>query len=185
MSEKNSLSDNMIALIFFLIPSIMLILGFFVYPISFPPSEISLILAKIPMFIGLILLAFGFICKQKNLGHIIRMSGWVVFAFFWSTMPYFLYASEGNDIFNAVVCFIGVYVLVYLAYHEWLSLKLNEEISCLKWIAGASGFAGIIYWGIEFTFLGPALLRIVAEHSAATLNLIMGNTHMILSLIHI
>jgi len=169
--------DDKVAFIFILIPTIMLIIGYFIFP--YPPTQFAIDLIKIPMFLGLILLGVGFLWRVKNTGKKIKIAGWLVFAFFWSAMPSFLYFSEGEDIFNAVVCILGIYVLVYLAYHEWLSLKRNEEISCLNWIAGASSAAGLIYFGLEHSFLGTELLRIVAEQSAGTLNLIMGDTVMI------
>jgi len=181
MNVKNSVSDNMVALIFFIIPTLMIIGGYFVYKIPYPLSPSNLLLAQILMFISLFLLIIGFLWREKNNGHRLRIAGWLAFAFFWSAMPYYLYASEGEDIFNAVVCILGVYVLVYLAYHEWLSLKRNENVSCLKWIAGASSLAGIVYWGMEFTFIGSWFLRVVAEQSAGTLNSIMGDTFLFIS----
>jgi len=177
MKEKSIPSDNKVALAFFLIPTIMLIIGYFIFP--YPPTQFAIDLIKIPMFLGLILLIIGFHWRNKSTSIKIKIAGWLTFAFFWSAMPSFLYFSEGEDIFNAVICIIGVYVLVYIAYHEWLSLKRNEDVSCLNWIAGASGYAGLIYFGLEHTFLGEGLLRLVAEQSAGTLNLIMGNTTMI------
>ena len=169
--------DNKVAFIFILIPAIMLIVGYFIFP--YPPTQTAIDLIKIPMFLGLFLLFIGFLWRDKNNGRKIKIAGWLTFAFFWSTMPSFLYFSEGKDTVNAAVCIIGVYVLVYLAYHEWLSLNRNEEVSCLSWIAGASSVAGLVYFGLEHSFLGDGLLRIVAEQSAGALNLIMGNTTMI------
>jgi len=180
MNSKKSLSEGKEAIVFLLIPTIMLIAGYFVYKIPYPPSETDLILARTPMFLGLILLVAGFIFNKKDIGKKIKIAGWLVFAFFWSAMPYFLYDSEREDIFNAVVCIIGVYVLVYLSYHEWLSLKRGEDVNCLNWIAGASGLAGLIYFGLEHSILGDWLLKTVAEHSASTLNLIMGDTYLVI-----
>lgn len=176
---KKDNDDKKVAFAFILIPTIMVIIGYFVLAVPYPPSKTDILLAQIVLFSGLILLAIGFILNRREIGKKIKIAGWITFAFFWSLMPSFLYFSEGEDIFNAAVCIIGVYVLVYLAYHEWLSLKRSEEISCLNWIAGASSAAGLIYFGLEHSFLGKELLRIVAEQSAGTLNLIMGNTTMI------
>jgi archaeosortase A (PGF-CTERM-specific) len=89
-------------------------------------------------------------------------------------MPVFLYFSEGGDIFNAAVCIIGVYVLLYVAYHEWLSLVRNEPVSCLNWIAGGTFLAGIIYFTIENGII-PGLkdwfIETVAAHSVDVLHL--------------
>jgi archaeosortase A (PGF-CTERM-specific) len=89
-------------------------------------------------------------------------------------MPSFLYFSEGGDVFNAAVCIIGIYVLIYLAYHEWLSLKRNNYVSCLNWIAGGTFFAGIIYFTIEngiIPGLKDWLIELVAAQSTDLLHL--------------
>jgi archaeosortase A (PGF-CTERM-specific) len=95
-------------------------------------------------------------------------------AFFWATMPSFLYLSEDGDVFNAAVCIIGIYVLIYLAYHEWLSLKRNNYVSCLNWIAGGTFLAGIIYFTIEngiIPGLKDWLIELVATQSTDLLHL--------------
>jgi len=170
---REKTEDNKVAFIFILIPTIMLIIGYFIFP--YPPTQIAIDLIKIPMFLGLFSLFVGFLWRDKNNGRKIKIAGWLTFAFFWSIMPSFLYFSEGEDIFNAAVCVIGVYVLVYLAYHEWLSLSRNEEVSCLNWIAGASSIAGIIYFGFEMTPLAFWLREVVSAQSAALLNIFTGN----------
>ena len=107
---------------------------------------------------------------------IIKILGWFIFAAYWATQPSIMYLSEDGDIFNAVVCIFGVYVLFYIAYHEWISIERKENISCLNWIAGASSFAGIIYFGIERTVLGSWLTERVAEQSEWVLNILIGNS---------
>jgi len=151
----------------------MLIIGHFIYP--YPPADIALILIQIPIFLGLVLLGIGFLTKKEGTSNKIKIMGWMIFAFFWSTQPTLLYLGEDGDVFNAVVCVIGVYVLSYFAYHEWLSLKRKENIECLNWIAGASCIAGIIYYGIERTALAPWMIEVTAKQSAWVLNLIIGN----------
>jgi archaeosortase A (PGF-CTERM-specific) len=72
-----------------------------------------------------------------------------------------------------------VYVLCYIAYHEWLSYVRKENISCLNWIAGASCVAGLIYFGVEQSFLAEWLTEVVAGHSAAALDAIIGNATLV------
>jgi len=146
MSESDTPSIVPV-LAFFLVPTLMLIVGFVLFP--YPPSELPTRLSYIPLFLGLILLGVGFLWRQKNTGSSLKIAGWVLFALFWSTMPSFLYLSEEGDVFNAAVCVIGVYVLVYVAYHEWLSRKRNDYPLALNWIAGATFLAGIIYFTFE------------------------------------
>jgi archaeosortase A (PGF-CTERM-specific) len=175
MSKRSIKKENMIiAFLFLLIPTLMLFAGYYIYP--YPLDEISEELIQIPIFLGLILLGIGFFIKKQGITNLIKISGWMVFAFFWSTQPAILYFSEGGDVFNAAVCVIGVYVLFYLAYHEWLSFIRKETLGCLNWIAGASFVAGIIYYGIERTALAPWMIGETAKQSAWVLNTIIGNT---------
>ena len=166
-------NDNIVLFIFLLVPTVMLIVGYFIYPCSSPPAEQPLVF--IPLFLGLALLGSGFLLKDKKMGSKLKISGWLMFSFFWALLPCFLYASEGGDVFNAVVCIIGVYTLIYMAYQEWLSIKTDEYTSCLNWIAGGSFLAGIIYFTIDsglFPDLRNGLIRLVASHSNALLNIL-------------
>ena len=81
-------------------------------------------------------------------------------------MPAYLYLSENGDVFNAAATILGVYTLFYLAYNEWLSLKKQEEITCLKWAAGATFIAGMIYFLIENPFF-PDLKNIMIQQVAS------------------
>jgi len=172
---KNASESQEIAFLFLLIPTIMLIIGYFIYPYDPDPDRSSLKLLQIPIFLSLILLGIGFLIKKDGIGNKIKILGWMVFAFYWSTQPATLYISEGGDVFNATVCIIGVYVLSYLAYHEWLSLKRNENIGCLNWIAGASCIAGLVYYVIERTALHDWMIEVTANQSAWVLNAITGD----------
>lgn len=172
MNINQKESDKKIVFCYLFIPTLMLIVGYFIYP--YPPSELATSLIQIPIFLGLILLGIGFFIKDKINSKKIKITGWIIFAFFWATSPNYLYLSEGGDIVNAVISILGVYLLVYIAYHEWLSLKRGEEIRCLNWFAGATFIAGIIY----FTFDSPVLpvfkdymIELVATHTSGLLNL--------------
>jgi archaeosortase A len=168
-SEKN---NGRIVLLFFLIPTIMLLVGYVFFP--YPPPPWKTQLSLVPLFLGLIFLGIGFFYKEKNTARKIKIVGWGLFAFFWSTMPSFLYLSEAGDVFNAAVCVIGVYVLVYMAYHEWLSIQQNTDVPCLNWIAGGTFFAGIIYFTIENGIvpgLRDWLIETVAAQSTDLLHL--------------
>ena len=174
MNQKEN--ENMItAFLFILIPTIMILFSYFFIP--YPFREHTEYYLFIPMFLGLIFLGIGFLIKKIPDGSIFKIFGWIIFAFYWSTQPTKLYLSEGNDLFNSAVCVIGIYVLCYFAYHEWLSIKRKENMKSLNWIAGASALAGIIYFGIEQTFLADWLTNVVAYQSAAVLNAIIGNAH--------
>ena len=159
--EKN---QGLVVLSFFLIPTVMLIVGYVLFP--YPPLSLARQLSFFPLFLGLIFLGIGFFYKRKNIASMLKIIGWGSFSFFWATMPSFLYYSEGGDVFNAAVCVIGVYVLIYVGYHEWLSLKRDSYISCLNWIAGGTFLAGIIYFTIENSII-PGLKEWLIENVAA------------------
>jgi len=142
----------------------MLIFGYFLFP--YPPSLFARQLSFVPLFLGLVFLGVGFFYRKKNIAGWVKILGWGLFSFFWATMPSFLYFSEGGDVFNAAVCIIGVYVLLYMAYHEWLSIIRNEQVSCLNWIAGGTFLAGIIYFTIENGII-PGLKEWLIENVAA------------------
>lgn len=171
MREKNN-EPLIIGILFIVIPAIFLIAGNYIFTSDQyhnPPLWLN-----VSMFFGLILLFIGFFFKDR-IGNILRILGWIVFSFYWATQPMKMYLTEGGDIVNAVICATGVFVLCYVAYHEWLSMVRKKDISCLKWLAGASAFAGIIYFGIERSFAAEWLIHRVAEQSTWILNTIAGN----------
>jgi len=169
---KTASREREISLFFLLVPTIFVVVGllFFPYPL---PEEIKLLL-PIPLFSCLVLLSVGFFLKKEGITNKLKIVGWILFAFYWSTQPNSLYFGEDGDIFNAVLCIIGIYALFYLAYHEWLSLK-KGQIRCLNWAAGAAAIAGLIYFVIELTPLAPWLIETVAVHSGWLLNIFTGN----------
>ncbi len=164
MDVSSEKTDRWVVLSFFLIPTVMLIFGYFLFP--YPPSLFARQLSFVPLFLGLVFLGVGFFYRKKNIAGWVKILGWGLFSFFWATMPSFLYFSEGGDVFNAAVCIIGVYVLLYMAYHEWLSIIRNEHVSCLNWIAGGTFLAGIIYFTIENGII-PGLKEWLIENVAA------------------
>ena len=170
--SKNKSEDARIAFLFVLIPTLMLIINYFLFP--YPETDVTVFFLLFPMFIAPILLGIGFFIKKQGISNNLKILGWMVFAFYWSTQPAKLYISEGGDVFNSGVCIIGVFVLSYIAYHEWLSIKRKEEISCLNWIAGAAFLAGIIYFGIERTPIELWLREVVAQHSGWFLEVVTG-----------
>jgi archaeosortase A (PGF-CTERM-specific) len=169
--EKNNY-DLTIVTLFFLLPTLMLLGGYFFYPCHSSPANHPII--YLPLFLGLMILCAGFLLHNKNNGSKFKIFGWILFSSFWAMLPCFLYVSEGGDIFNAVVCILGVYVLMYLAYHEWLSIQKHQHPSCLNWIAGGTFLAGIIYFIIDsglFPSIKNGLIELVAAQSAGLLSI--------------
>ena len=169
--ERTSNSEGNIAWLFLIAPTILIILGtlYFQYPIS----DETRTLLSIPLFISLILLAIGFFLKGK-FANTLKITGWMIFGFFWSTKINELYFGVDGDIVNAFLCVVGICVLFYMAYHEWLSITRKEQIGCLNWFAGVASLAGLIYFIVELTPLTPWLIDTVATHSGWLLNLFIG-----------
>ena len=170
--EKNSISDKIAASFFLIIPALLVIIGIKLF--TYPLSEETKSLLAIPLFSSLAILLIAFIFKKSRYSNVVNIVGWCLFAFFWSTQPNTLYFGEDGDIVNASLAIIGVFVLFYLAYHEWLSHKKNEKINCLNWIAGVAAIAGIIYYGIELTPFAMWLREVVADQSGGLLNIFTG-----------
>jgi archaeosortase A (PGF-CTERM-specific) len=172
MVDRSQKGDQLAVLGFFLIPTVMLLVGFFFNP--YPSSVEMERLLWIPLFLGLILLGVGFLSKKYGLiSKKLRLSGWLVFSFYWATQPAQLYLPS-SDVFNGVVTVLGVYVLVYLGYHEWVNIQKKQELSCLHWIAGSTFIAGIIYFTVDTGIipeLKSGLIEVVAAQSTLLLRL--------------
>lgn len=172
MVSTSDKSDRSVVFFFFLIPTIMLIVGYFTAP--YPQTEFVKQLLTIPLFLGLFLLGTGYLLRNREQASRVKIAGWIAFSSFWAAAPSSLYFSEGGDIFNAMVCIIGIYILIYIAYHEWLSIQRKNHPSCLNWIAGGTFFAGIIYFTIDssvFPELKTGLIRLVVAQSTGVLHL--------------
>jgi len=172
MKETSKKNDLTITALFLALPTLMLIVGYFLYP--YPPNEQMQQLVLMPLYIGLFALLGGFLSKNTaKTASLLNIVGWSFFSFFWSMQPAFLYLSEGGDVFNAAVCIIGVYILMYLAYQEWHSMSTNSErSSSLNWMAGGAAIAGLIYFTIESAIPGlrDMLIGSVATQTTIVLN---------------
>jgi len=165
--------NDRFSVIFFILPTLFIIIGllFFPFPLS---DEIELPLLLL-LFGSLLILGIGFLIKKEQIAGKLKIIGWFLFAFYWSTRINSLYFAEGEDIVTAFLCIAGIYVLFYIAYHEWLSLKKGEKLDCLNWAAGAAAIAGLIYFGVEKTPLAQWLIDVVAVQSGLLLNVFIGN----------
>lgn len=165
--QSNTLSEQQIGILFVLLPVIYVIVGllFFPYPL---PSFVTLLL-PIPLFIGLGLLFVGAFTKT-SFSWMARVGGWIIFSMYWATQPNTLYFGEDHDLVNAGLCIVGIFVLFYLAYHDWYAEKHRLNQKSLRWIAGASALAGLIYFIIDLTPLAMWLIYVVAHQSGTFLS---------------
>jgi archaeosortase A (PGF-CTERM-specific) len=178
--ENYTDSDKNISLLFLVIPTIFVIIGlvYFPYPLLEGhgiSQEGGMILQPILLFSSLALLLVGFLLKEEKIAGKLKIGGWAIFSLFWATKINELYFGVDGDFVNAFLCIVGIYLLCYLAYHEWLSLKSKKQIECLNWAAGVAAIAGLIYFVVELTPLNLWLTETVATHSAWVLNLATGN----------
>jgi archaeosortase A (PGF-CTERM-specific) len=118
---------------------------------------------------GLIGLLIGYYLKDKR-RHKFRIIGLSFFGIFWLLQaPHFL---AMRDAFNAMVCILALPFYLYLAYNEFLSLKWNEDNESLKWITGASFFAGGLYFVIDkIPILSGGIIYAVAVQTVFLVNL--------------
>ncbi|MFH1013307.1 MAG: archaeosortase A [Thermoplasmatota archaeon] len=173
MKDQQIIKEMRQASFFILLPTIYTLLGLFIF--QYPLQSTIKQALPIPLFGGLLLLFIGsFLKGNTKRSAWIRISGWIIFSFYWATQPNTLYWGEEQDIVNAFLCIAGIYVLFYLAYHEWHALTKNKKCSNLQWIAGASALAGLIYFVFEMTPLASSLIDLVAGQSAFLLSLATG-----------
>ncbi len=118
---------------------------------------------------GLAGLGIGFYYKDRRC-HKFRLLGLAFFGVFWILQaPHFM--SIG-DAFNAIICILALPFYGYLGYHEYLSYKWNEENKSLKWISGASFYAGGLYFLIDkVPILSGYLIYAVAFQTVWLVNL--------------
>jgi archaeosortase A (PGF-CTERM-specific) len=174
MKNSNYYNNNF-SFIFIILPTIFILIGLIFF--TYPSQNIIENIIPIPLFLGLGLLFIGFLIKKDFLGNKIKIFGWIIFSFYWATRINTLYYAEQQDFVNAILCIIGIYVLFYFAYHEWLSIKRNKNKNCLNWIAGASSISGLIYFIIELTPLGILLIESVAAQSGALLDIFVNGVN--------
>lgn len=133
-----------------------------------PLDMVVFIIMDVILFLGLALLGAGYYIKSNNC-HRYRMLGFALFGIYWVLqVPHF---AMIGDIFNAIICLIALPFFLYLSYHEYLSFNWQEDVKSLKWIAGTSFIAGIIYFLIEkIPIISGALIYVVAVQSVLLIN---------------
>ncbi|MDI6917502.1 MAG: archaeosortase A [Thermoplasmatales archaeon] len=126
---------------------------------------------NIILFTGLILLGIGYFVKRKE-GKIFNITGYILFGFYWVFQaPYFLKIA---DLVNAVFCMLALPFFLYMAYHDFVSFRKNEDIGCLRFLAGWVFFAGFVYFLIEKTSSLEYGLRYEAAYETVLLLNLLG-----------
>ena len=124
---------------------------------------------NIILFTGLILLGIGYFIKRKE-GKFLNITGYTLFGVYWVfQVPYFLKIA---DIINAVFCMLALPFFLYIAYHDFLSYKKNEDPECLRFLSGWIFFAGFVYFLIEkIPILTISLIKICSQQTVWLLSL--------------
>ena len=123
-------------------------------------------------FVALALLAGGYVLRRRE-KHLLRIAGWVAFGLYWPTQSAHFFATD--DPFNGYATLLAPLLFFYLAYHEWLSRKWQEDPRALRWITGTAVIAAGTYFFIyEVPGGTDAVIGIVAHHSSWLLAALFG-----------
>jgi len=123
---------------------------------------------EIFLWAGIGLLFLGYLWHNNK--HLHRSAGYILFGLFWiGEVPGYL---EINDYFNAALTFLALPVFIYLAYHEYLSKKWDEDPEVMRFLAGGISIASIVYFSVHrIPFFTGWLIKIVTEHTVWLMNL--------------
>ncbi len=118
---------------------------------------------------GIILLGAGFLWKARK-GHLLIMSGWFLQGFYWVVKAEEYLAHD--DQFNAFGAAMALPVFSFLAFHEYLSHKWDDDYPPLRFVAGAMFIAGLGYSLFQYIpELGGIMIELVAHQSVWLANL--------------
>lgn len=131
--------------------------------------EFTQLALNIILFSGLGLLGIGFYSKGRG-GHLYNIAGWTLFGVYWiAQVPFYL---QIRDLVNAIFSAFALPFFLFLAHHEHLSYKWDEEVRTLRFMSGIAFIAGGIYFLIEkIPYIAGALIYAVAYKSVLILTL--------------
>jgi len=120
------------------------------------------VLYDIVLWAGVLLLFLGYIIEYRK--HLFRSLGFVILGVFWITLaPNYI---GSRDYFNLVLVSGALPVFLYFAYHEYLSLRWDEDPAEMKFLAGTTSIAMISYFGIQrIPVIAGTLIKVVTEQT--------------------
>ncbi len=118
---------------------------------------------------GLVLFGIGVFWRDRR-AHLARAGAWALFGAFWfAQVPDFL--NQGDPV-NSLGAAVALPVFLFLAYHEDLSYRWDEEYVPLKFLATGAFWAASIYFLFDrIPLLAGTLIDVVAHHTVALLGL--------------
>ncbi|MGQ0534524.1 MAG: archaeosortase A [Methanobacteriota archaeon] len=123
-------------------------------------------------FLSLALLGYGYAIRGAK-KHGFRILGWVLFAAYWPFQAPHFFAID--DPVNGYFTLFGPLFLLYVAYHEWLSLRWREDPRALRWIAGTTFIAATTYFLLyEIPVMTKALIHWTALQTVWMLGWLFG-----------
>ncbi len=131
------------------------------------------ILSDVLLLAGLVALGTGFLWRDRR-AHLSRSLGWAVFSVFWlAQVPSYASSDDLLNVLGSVGAFV---VFLYLAWHERLSYKWDDEYEPLRFVAGAAFIATAVYFLFDrVPQLSAWLIESVAHQTASLLSLL--NAH--------
>ena len=128
------------------------------------------ILSDILLLAGLLALGTGFLWKDRR-AHLSRSLGWAVFAVFWIVqVPSYAAIDDLLNVLGSVAAFV---IFLYIARHELLSYRWDDEYEPLRFLAGAAFFATAIYFVFDrVPQLSAWLIEGVAHQTSSLLSLL-------------
>ena len=121
------------------------------------------------VFGSLGLLGIGYFLKARE-RHLWRVAGFVGFGLFWGARSY-IFVLLNDDAVNILFTALALPFYLFLAWHEWVSYKKDEELDALKWATGATFLGGFLYFSVDrIELVASALIQIVAWQSLWLMN---------------
>jgi exosortase/archaeosortase family protein len=123
------------------------------------------------IFGSLGLLAVGFFWKARE-RHLFRMAGLTGVATFWLVRAW-IYVEESSDAVNITFAGLAFPFFLYIAYHEWISFKQDEDPDPLRWATGVTLVSGALYFSVDrIEVVASVLILLVAWQSLGVLQLL-------------
>ncbi|HEX9709931.1 MAG TPA: hypothetical protein VGB42_08220 [Candidatus Thermoplasmatota archaeon] len=120
------------------------------------------------IFGSLGLLAVGFFWRARE-RHLFRIAGLAGVGAFWLVRAW-IYVEESSDAVNITFAGLAFPFFVYLAWHEWVSYRRDEDPDALRWATGVTLVAGALYFSVDrIELVAAALILVVAWQSLGLL----------------
>ena len=122
------------------------------------------------IFASLALLGVGYLWKARE-RHLVRIPGFVGVGIFWLVRAW-IYVEENSDAVNIAFTGLAGPFFVYLAYHEWLSFRKDEDPDALRWATGVVFLAGMLYFSVDrLELVASGLIIVVSWQTLGLMNL--------------